>query len=160
MKMMEFCDLHQLLHDGLQPLFKLAAILGAGHDQRKIKSENALVGQERRHFAVRDALRQSFDDGGLTHAGLADQHRIVLGAAAQNLDHAFQFAIASDQRIELGVHRGLGQVAGNSAEQGRLALPLGLRFLLAAARQFLANGRKPQAAFMQNFGREALLFPQ
>ena len=152
--------LHQLLHDGLQALFELAAILGARHDQRKVESENALVRQKRRDFAVRDALRQPFDDGGLAHAGLADQHRIVLGAAAQNLDDALQFAIASHQRIELVVHGGLGQVAGKLTEQGRFALPLGLRFLLAAARQFLANGRKPQTALVQNFSRKALLFSQ
>ena len=51
--------LHQLLHDGLQPLFELAAILRAGDDQRKIERQNALVGQERRHVAVGDALRQT-----------------------------------------------------------------------------------------------------
>ena len=152
--------LHQFLHDGLQALFKLAAILGAGDNQRKIKSEDALVGQERRNFSVRDALRQSFDDGGLAHAGLADQHRIVLGAAAQNLDDALQFAIAPDQRIELVVHGGLGQVAGKFAEQGRFALTLRRRFLLAAARQFFANGRKPQTTLVQNLGRKALFFSQ
>jgi hypothetical protein len=38
--------LHQLFHDGLEALFELAAILGAGHDQRKVERQNALVGQE------------------------------------------------------------------------------------------------------------------
>ena len=38
--------LHQLFHDGLEALFELAAILGAGDDQRKIESQNAFVGQE------------------------------------------------------------------------------------------------------------------
>ena len=94
-----------------KPLFKLSAILGAGHDQRKIESQDALVRQERRNFAVRDALRQAFDDRCLADAGFADQHRIVLGAAAQNLDHAVDFAFAADQRIQLAVHRSLGQVA-------------------------------------------------
>ena len=116
MKMMEFCDLHQLFHDGLEALFELAAIFCAGDDQRKIESENALVGQERRNFAVGDALRQSFDDGGLAYAGLADQHGIILRAAAQNLDDALDFAFAADQRIELAVHGGLGQVAGKLAQ--------------------------------------------
>ena len=60
----------------------LAAILGAGHDERKIQREDALVGQEGRHIAFRDALREAFHDGGLAHARLADQHRVVLGAAA------------------------------------------------------------------------------
>ena len=108
--------LHQLLHDGLQALFELPAILGAGDDQRKIQRQDALVGQERRHVAVGDALGQAFDDGGLAHAGLADQHRIVLGAAAQDLHHALQFVVAPDQRIEQTVHGGLGQVAAEFAQ--------------------------------------------
>ena len=44
--------LHQLLHDGLQALFELAAVLGAGDDQREVERQDALVGQEdwaRRH---------------------------------------------------------------------------------------------------------------
>ena len=82
--------LHQLFHDGLQALFKLAAILGAGHDQRKVQRQDALVGEERRNFAIGDALRQAFDDGSLAYARLADQHWIVLGAAAENLNHALQ----------------------------------------------------------------------
>ena len=35
-----------------------------------------------------DLLREPLDDGGLAHAGLADQHRVVLGAAGQDLDDA------------------------------------------------------------------------
>ena len=38
--------LHQFLHDGLQPFFELSAIFGAGDDQRKIKRQNAFVGEE------------------------------------------------------------------------------------------------------------------
>ena len=109
--------LHQLLHDGLKPLFKLAAILGAGHNQRKVQRQNAFVGQERRHVAFRNALRQAFYNGGLAHARLADQYRIVLGAAAQDLNHALQFVIAPDQRVERIVHGGLGQVAAEFRQQ-------------------------------------------
>ena len=108
--------LHQLLHDGLQALFKLAAVLGARDDQRKIQRQDPLIGEERRHLAVGDALGQAFDDGGLAHAGLADQHRIVLGAAAQDLHHTLEFVVAADQRIEQAVHRGLGKVAAEFAQ--------------------------------------------
>src|SRR6202162_1157382 len=94
---------HQLFHDGLQALFELAAILSAGNDQGKIESQNALICQERRNFAIGDALRQSFDDGSLTYARLADQYWVVLGAAAENMNHALQFAFTSHQRIELGI---------------------------------------------------------
>ena len=44
--------------------------------------------QRLRHVAVDDLLRQSLDDGRLADAGLADQHRVVLGAPAQHLQHA------------------------------------------------------------------------
>src|ERR1700682_1652346 len=88
--------LHQFLHDGLEAFFKLSAILGAGNDQRQVQSQDALVGEERRDFAVGDALRESFYDGSFSNARLADEYRIVLGAAAQNLHYAFDFTIASD----------------------------------------------------------------
>src|SRR6266851_5416446 len=133
---------HQLFHDGLQALFELAAILSAGDDQGKIESQNALICQERRDFAIGDALRQSFDDGSLTYARLANQYWVVLGAAAEDLKHALQFAFTSHQRIELGVPRGLGQVTGKLTQQGKFALMLRLSFFLAGTRQFLADGRK------------------
>ena len=152
--------LHQFLHDGLEALFELAAILGAGDDQREIESEDALVGEERRNFAVGDALGQSFDDGSFADAGLADQHRIVLGAAAENLDDAIDFAFAADQRIELAVHGGLGQIARKFREQRTFTLPLRLSFFLRAAGQLFADGREAQAALVQNLGGEALFFSQ
>ena len=85
--------------------------------KRKIESQDALVGQERWNLAVGDALRQAFDDGGFSDAGLADQHRIIFGAAAKNLDHAIEFAVTADQRIKLAVHRGLSQIARKFAQQ-------------------------------------------
>src|SRR5438067_1762206 len=109
--------LHQLLHNGFQSLFKLSAILRSCHDQGKIESQNALVGKKRRNFSVGNALRQALNDGRLAHARLANQHGIVLGAAAENLNYAFQFALSSYKRIKLVVHRSLGEVAGKLTEQ-------------------------------------------
>ncbi len=152
--------LHQLLHDGLQPLFELAAVLGAGDDQRQVERQNALVGQERRHVAVGDALRQALDDGRLADAGLADQHRVVLGAAAQNLHHALEFVIAPDQRIERAVQRGLRQVAAELGEQRAFLGPAGGDLLGRRARDLLADLGEPQAALVQNLGGEALLLAQ
>ncbi len=74
-----------------------------------------------------------FGDGGLAHAGLADQQRIVLAAAAQHLDDALELVLAADQRIDLA---GLGerdQVDRVGVERAlRLAavLVVALRFLL------------------------------
>ena len=63
------------------------------------------------HVAVDDAQRQAFGDGGLADAGLADQHRVVLGAARQHLDGAADFVVAADDRIELAGAGVGGQVA-------------------------------------------------
>ena len=57
-------------------------------------------------------MRQPLDDGRLADARLADQHGIVLGAARQHLDRAADLLVAADDRIELALRGGLGQVAG------------------------------------------------
>ena len=60
--------------------------------------------------ALSDALGQGFHDGGLAHAGLTDQHRIVLGAAAENLDHPLYFLVSPDHRVQLFRLGGDGEV--------------------------------------------------
>ena len=53
------------------------------------------------HVAAHDALREPFDDRRLADAGLADEHRIVLGAAREHLNDAADLFVAADDRIEL-----------------------------------------------------------
>ena len=152
--------LHQLLHDGLEPLFKLAAILGAGDDQRKIERQDPLVGEKARHVALGDALREPFDDGGLADARLSDQHGIVLGAPAQNLHHALELMISANERIEHAIHRRLRQVAAELRQQRTLLGAIRRSLLRLRTRQLFPNRREPQSALMQDFRREALLFAQ
>ena len=102
---------HFLQH-GLQPLLELAAIFRAGDQRAHVERQQFLVLQALGHVAVDDAQRQALDDGGLADAGLADQHRIVLGAAGQHLDRAADLLVAADDRVELAVAGGLGEVAG------------------------------------------------
>ena len=99
------------LQHGLQPLLELAAIFRAGDQRAHVERQQLLVLQALRHVAVDDALRQAFDDRGLADARLADQHRIVLGAARQHLDGAADFLVAADHRVDLAVARGLGEIA-------------------------------------------------
>ena len=84
-----------------------------------------LVLQRLGHVAGDDALRQPLDDGGLADAGLADQHRVVLGAARQHLHHAADLLVAADHRVELALAGQLGQVARVALE--RLVAVLGVR---------------------------------
>ncbi len=101
-----------LVQHRLQPLLELAAIFRAGDQRAHVERQQLLVAQRLGHVAVDDAQRQALDDRGLADAGLADQHRIVLGSARQHLDGAADLFVAADDRIELAGARGLGEVAG------------------------------------------------
>ena len=103
--------LGDFLEDGLQALLELAAELRAGDQRAHVERDDPLVLQPLRHVAADDALRQPLDDGGLADARLADQHRVVLGAAGEHLDDAADLLVAADDRVELALARQLGQVA-------------------------------------------------
>ena len=66
------------------------------------------LGQDLGHFVLGDAPGQALGDRGLADAGLADQQRVVLAPAAQDLDHALDLVLAADQRIDLAVARRAG----------------------------------------------------
>ena len=85
---------------------------GARHHGAEIERHELLALERFRHVVVDDAQRQALGDRGLADAGLADQHGIVLGAAAQYLDRAADLLVAADHRIELAVFGRLGEVAG------------------------------------------------
>ena len=107
---------HQLFHDGLQTFLKLPAVFSPCDNQRDIERQNLLVEQLRGDLTVDDALRQSFHNGGLPYAGLADEHRIVLRPPAEDLNHAFDFVLSADQRIESVVHGRFGKIPGELDE--------------------------------------------
>ena len=90
------------------------------------------------HFAVDDALRQALDDRGLAHARLADEHRVVLGAPLQHLDHAADLVVAPDHRVELALAGALGEVDGVFLE--RFALPFGILRIDAGAAAHRLDG--------------------
>ena len=55
----------------------------------------------------------------LPDAGLADQHRVVLGAPGQHLHDPLDFLLPADHRVELALTRALGQVAAELVEHQR-----------------------------------------
>ena len=150
----------QLLHDRLEALFELTAILRAGDDQRDVEREDPLVGEEVRHVAVDDLLRQPFDDRRLADARLADEHGVVLRAAAEHLLHALELVLAADERIELVLHRRLGQVAAELGEQRRFLHPRQRRLLVEQLDDVLADGVEPHPLFHEDGRRDRPLFAQ
>ena len=93
------------LQHGLQALLELAAVLGARDQRAHVQGDEAPIPQALRHVAAHDALGQTLHDGRLAHAGLADQHGVVLGAAGQDLHHAPDLIVAADHRVQLALAR-------------------------------------------------------
>ena len=110
-----------LLEHGLQALLELAAVLRARDERAHVERDDPLVLQAFGHVAPHDAAGQPLDDGRLADAGLADEHRVVLGAARQHLDDAADLVVAADDRIELAALRQRGQVAAVALERLVLA---------------------------------------
>src|ERR1041385_8668367 len=149
----------QLAHDLLQTLFELSAIFRARYDQADVERQDAFVFEKRRHFAGDDSLGETFDDRGLADAGLADQNRIVLGAAAKNLNQPFDLCVASNQRIESIVVRVFGQVA-RELEQVRNVFAL-TRICATLPGNLVTHRRQTQSALKQNLrGHRTLLTEQ
>ncbi|MNH05054.1 hypothetical protein D3C79_643670 [compost metagenome] len=70
------------------------------------------MGQQVRHLAVDDTLGQAFGDGGFTDTGLTDQQRVVLAPTGEDLRHALDFELATDQRIDAPLTGLFVEVAG------------------------------------------------
>src|ERR1041385_1457478 len=67
-------------------------------------------------------LGEAFDNGGFADAGFAEQDGIVLRATAENLDDAFDFVFAADDRIHLAFAGDLRQVASEGLQRRGLDL--------------------------------------
>ena len=124
---------NDLLEEGLEPVLELAAILGAGDHRAQVHRHQPLVLEGLRHVAADDAPGQPLGDGGLAHARLADEHRVVLGAARQHLHDAADFLVAADDRIDLALARQGGQVAAILLQRLELVLRIGVGDALVAA---------------------------
>ncbi len=108
----------------LEPLFELAAELGAGHQRAEVQRDHPLVLEALGHVAGGDAPGQALGDGGLAHAGLADQHGVVLGAPGEHLHHPADLLVAADDRVELALPGHLGEVAPVALQGAHLLLGL------------------------------------
>src|SRR4051812_8826993 len=130
--------LGDLLHHLLQALLELAAVLRAGDEGREVQRVDLLALEQLGHVGVGDALGEAFDHRGLAHARLADEHRVVLGAAREDLHDPLDLGLAADDGVELALGGELGQVAPELIEQLRGLLALARRAGRTCARAALA----------------------
>ena len=107
-----------LLEHLLEALLEVAAVARAGDQGAEVERVDLLVLERLGHVAADDVLGEALDDGGLADAGLTDEDRVVLGAAAQHLHDPLDLVLASDDRVELALAGGLGEVAAELVEHG------------------------------------------
>ena len=98
------------LDDRLEALLEVAAEPRAGQQRAGVEREDFRVLQRALHIVGEQPRGEAFGHRRLADAGIADEHRIVLAAAAQHFDRALQLLGAADQRIEQPLPRALGQV--------------------------------------------------
>ena len=106
-----------LADQALDPLLKLAAELGAGHQGGQVQQVDLLVRQAGGDLALHDVLGDALGDGGLAHAGLADQAGVVLLPAAEDLDGAVNFPVAAHDVVDAAVPGLLGQVLAVAVQE-------------------------------------------
>ena len=144
--------LGDLLQDGLEPLFELAAEPRARDQRAEVQRNHPLVLQAFRHIPGHDPLGEALDDRRLADPGLADKDGVVLRPARQHLDDTANLVVTSDDRVELPFPGQLGEVA-----------PVLLERLVRALRR-LAGDALIAAHFLQHaqhsVARDAVLFQQ
>ena len=129
-----------LVEHRLQPLLELAAVLRPGDQRPHVQGGDPLVFQPFGNVAADDPLGQPLDDGGLTDAGFADEHRVVLGPAAEHLDDPADLLVPADDGVELLAAGLFGQVPAVALEG--LVGGLGILGGDAMAAPDLAEGRQ------------------
>ena len=123
-----------LLEHLLQALLEVAAVAAAGDECAEVERVQLLVAQRVGDVVADDLLGEALDDGGLADARLADEHRVVLGATAEDLHDPLHLAAATDDRVELLLASELGEVATELVEDLAVAL-VGRLFLRRGARR-------------------------
>src|SRR4029077_17956308 len=89
----------------------------------RVELEEAGLGQVRGHVALGDAVGEAPDERGLADAGLADDERVVLEAALQDLEQAAGLDVPADDRIEAPLARVGDEIAHVRAGIGGAAAP-------------------------------------
>src|SRR6516164_9410763 len=126
-----------LIHYGLDSLFKLATIFCPGYHECEIERDDVFIAQQFRHLTSRGFLSQPFDDGSLSNPCFTEQHRVVLGPSAEDLNHAFDLVLATYHGIQFALLGHLGKIPTERAQGGHPDI-----FVLARPRRIsLAFGR-------------------
>ena len=143
----------------LQAFLEFTAELCPGDERAHVQGQQAPAFQGIGHFAVDDPLRQALDDGCLAHAGLADQHRVVLRAPLQHLDGAADLLVPADDRVQFTADGLAGQIDGEFVQRSPVVFAVRVIDVFTAA-DFVDGGLDPaflRAAFAHEFAEFRLV---
>ena len=70
--------LFHFFQHSLQTFLKFTSVLGSCHQGSHIQGKELLILQSVRNIPPHDSLGQTFHHGCLAHAGLTDEHRVIL----------------------------------------------------------------------------------
>ena len=96
--------LRRALHLGddlLQAVLELALHARAGLEEAEVERPGSTSLQERRHVVLGDEEREALDERRLADAGVADDDRVVLPAAHEDVDDLTNLPLAAEDRIDL-----------------------------------------------------------
>ncbi len=158
-----------LFHDLFHALFEFATVFGARHQAGEVERDQALVFEQVRDVAAHDAQGEALGDGGFADAGLADEARVVLGAAAEDLHDALDLLLAADHGVQLAFAGELRQVAAEFVERlrlgrarsgvgGRACAGLGLRIGVLQRHDLLACAFEVHAELGQHASGQSVAF--
>ena len=146
-------------HDRLEPLLEFAAVFGPRDEEPQVELDDFLAPQRFGDIGRCDTLCKPFGHGGLADAGLADEYRIVLGAARKNLYHARDLGIAPDDGVELILACALGKRACEFRERTRLLRSVGVaNFPFFDISQHAGKRRAVDTETRENVGRGPRMF--
>ena len=106
----DVAELANFLNKTLHAALELAAELRAGDERGEVKEIDLLAAELEGHLTRGDALGKALGKGRFAHARLPQKAWVILLAAAQNFDHAFQLIIPAKYGIQLAFLRKAGQV--------------------------------------------------
>ncbi len=102
------------IYDVFQSALKLTAVLSAGNHIRHVEQIHFLVAEFLRRLAVGYALSNALRNCRLSHAGLSQENRVVLGAPVEYLHDALDLSFPADYTVEQTLPRLFCQVVAVS----------------------------------------------
>ena len=153
--------------NSLDAFLELSAIFCAREHQAHVERVDMRVLQQVGHLVCVNSQRETLRHRRLAHAWVADEQGIIFQSPTQDLNRAFEFGFASNQRVELAARRQRNEI-GRVLRKWvacRFVLArilagdfLGWLFVADAVRNVIQHGEPRDALLLQQKSRVRIFF--